>query len=176
MGEVLGDIATYGLGAICGAAVLCGLCPRLILRLMLLVYPRNDERRPELLAELSRIPYRERLMWVADQSVTAVFDGTLARLQARSHRRRELDIRLDGVNERQVELLNNLTSHLRTMRPGDTVSIKLDGMDPDLVPEFLRQQGAIVMQVDCDVEDVAEYSLTSPPSVWKNGQGKRWGR
>jgi hypothetical protein len=75
MGEVLQDVVTYGIGTIIVTALLCGLCPRLVLRLLLLAYPSEDPRRPELLAELSRVPYRERLIWVADQIPTALMDG-----------------------------------------------------------------------------------------------------
>ncbi|MFF1613402.1 hypothetical protein ACFVYA_37015 [Amycolatopsis sp. NPDC058278] len=87
MGDVLQDVVTYGIGTIIVTALLCGLCPRLVLRLLLLAYPSEDPRRPELLAELSRVPYRERLIWVADQIPTALMDGVPERVRARRVRR-----------------------------------------------------------------------------------------
>jgi len=83
MGELLTDIATYGFSTLIITALLCGLCPVLVLRLLLLLYPEGHERRAEWLLEISHVPYRERLIWVASLIPTAFFEAIPERARRR---------------------------------------------------------------------------------------------
>ncbi|MEU0791434.1 hypothetical protein ABZ342_15305 [Amycolatopsis sp. NPDC005961] len=165
MGEVLGDIATYGLGAVVGAAVLCGLCPRLILRLILLVYPRDDERRPELIGELERVPYRERLIWVADQTVTAVFDGIAARFRSRKRHKSNNDWTATSAYTALLSDMNKLKS---AASPGVVITVNLGGdLEPDKVVYYLEQSGINVDRIRRLNKDEATYRVRSVgPSKW----------
>lgn len=71
--------------------VVFGFAPGFCLRLIVRVYPRNNPRRRELIAELYAIPYIKRPLWVAQQLETALFEGlgyrisVMIRLLARGH-------------------------------------------------------------------------------------------
>lgn len=55
--------------------VVYGFAPRLVLRLIVLAFQRDDPRRPELLAELDAVPRWERPLWVAEQLEVALIEG-----------------------------------------------------------------------------------------------------
>ncbi len=57
-----------------------GFAPGAALRLIVLAYHPEDERRDELRAELHAVPRWERPVWVAEQLETAIFDGLRLRL------------------------------------------------------------------------------------------------
>src|SRR5690348_6208017 len=66
-----------------GAAVLVfGFAPGVALRLIVLLYPRGNLRRRELLGELYAVPRIERPFWVAEQLEVALFEGLRDRLTA----------------------------------------------------------------------------------------------
>ena len=67
-----------------GAALLVfGLAPGIVLRLLLLIYPRGHPRRSELLAELYAVPMVLRPFWVAQQLEVALFEGLPSRWATR---------------------------------------------------------------------------------------------
>jgi PadR family transcriptional regulator PadR len=57
-----------------------GFCPGAFLRLIVLLYHREDPRREELIAELYVVPRRERPFWVVEQLEVALFEGLRKRL------------------------------------------------------------------------------------------------
>ena len=73
------------------ALVVFGVAPGLVLRVIVLAYPRSHPRRRELFAELYVVPYVERPWFVAQHLERAVFDGTAARKQAAAQRRRKAE-------------------------------------------------------------------------------------
>ncbi|MEV5718037.1 hypothetical protein AB0L41_29465 [Amycolatopsis mediterranei] len=74
-------------GTLLVAVLIFGFVPGFVLRIAVLLYPRNDERRRELLAELYAMPRIVRPFWVAEQFETALFEGARERLKARKKRR-----------------------------------------------------------------------------------------
>jgi hypothetical protein len=52
-----------------------GLAPGLLLRVIVLAFPKDDPRREELIAELYAVPFIRRPYWVAQQLETAISDG-----------------------------------------------------------------------------------------------------
>lgn len=69
------------------ALVIFGLAPDLLLRLLVLIYPRNSDRRKELIAELRVVPRWERPFWVAEQITLIMSEGSAARLRVRERER-----------------------------------------------------------------------------------------
>lgn len=65
-----------------------GFAPGFCLRLLVKIYPRDDARRRELVAELYTLGRVERLVFVGEQLETALFEGTRSRLAARRRRLR----------------------------------------------------------------------------------------
>jgi len=63
------------------AILIYGFAPGFLLRLLVLVYERDDPRRGELIAQLYDVPRLERPFWVADQIETAIFDGLGPRIR-----------------------------------------------------------------------------------------------
>jgi len=57
-----------------------GFAPGFVLRLLVLLYPKRNPRRRELVAELYEVPRIERPMWVAEQIEVALFEGLAIRL------------------------------------------------------------------------------------------------
>jgi hypothetical protein len=62
------------------ALVVFGFAPGLVLRLIVLAFPRDDPRRKELLGELHAVPRFERPFWVAEQLEVALVEGLAPRL------------------------------------------------------------------------------------------------
>ncbi|MFE9237759.1 DUF2314 domain-containing protein [Streptomyces sp. NPDC007007] len=62
------------------ALVVFGFAPGVFLRLIVLAFPKDDDRRAELRAELNVVPRFERPFWVAEQVEVALFDGLWPRL------------------------------------------------------------------------------------------------
>jgi hypothetical protein len=87
-----------------------GFFPGFVLRLFLLLYPKDDERRPELIAEVYVLPRWKRWLFVSEQMETAIFEGPAERRRRRrervalrgSDRAGEVDAALPGV-ERVAE-------------------------------------------------------------------------
>jgi hypothetical protein len=52
-----------------------GFAPGFCLRLIILLYPRDDERRSELIGELYAMPRIERPLWVGEQLEVGLFEG-----------------------------------------------------------------------------------------------------
>lgn len=65
-----------------------GFFPGFVLRLLVLLYPADDPRRRELIAELYVLGRMERIEWVFQQLETALFEGVSARREQRRDRRR----------------------------------------------------------------------------------------
>jgi hypothetical protein len=64
-----------------------GFFPGFVLRLIILLYPADDPRRRELVAELYVLGRMERIEWVFQQLETALFEGVSTRLARRRSRR-----------------------------------------------------------------------------------------
>jgi hypothetical protein len=61
------------------ALLVFGFAPGVVLRLIVLFYPRGNLRRQELLSELYAVPRIERPFWVAEQLEVALFEGLRGR-------------------------------------------------------------------------------------------------
>jgi hypothetical protein len=70
-----------------------GTAPGLVLRFLVLAYPKGHPRRRELVAQLYTIPRGMRPLWVAEQVEVALFEGVPHRWRAR---RMSLNRRLVG--------------------------------------------------------------------------------
>lgn len=73
-------IAEVGLTSVLTFVLVFGVAPGLFLRLLVLIYPRDDPRRRELVAQLYTLGRVERLLFVGEQFETALFEGTRQRL------------------------------------------------------------------------------------------------
>ncbi len=69
------------------ALLVYGFAPGALLRLIVLLYPRDHPRRWELIGELYAYPRIKRPFWVAEQLETAFFEGLGGRIAARRGRR-----------------------------------------------------------------------------------------
>jgi len=68
------------------ALLVWGFAPGVVLRLIVLLYPRDHPRRRELIGELYAYPRIERPFWVAEQLETALFGGLYPRIARHLHR------------------------------------------------------------------------------------------
>jgi hypothetical protein len=66
------------------ALLVYGFAPGALIRLIVLLYPRDHPRRWELISELYAYPRIKRPFWVAEQLETALFEGLRDRLVARN--------------------------------------------------------------------------------------------
>jgi hypothetical protein len=65
------------------ALVVFGFAPGAVLRLVVLIFRRDDPRRRELLGELYAVPRIERPFWVIEQLEVALFEGLRSRVARR---------------------------------------------------------------------------------------------
>lgn len=87
---------------LCGWLLLIfGFAPGFVLRVLVMLYPPDDERRAELMAELYAMRRIRRPMWVAEQIETALFEGPRQRMRRRGYRRRrQLAVDLERLSKR----------------------------------------------------------------------------
>jgi len=133
------------------ALLVFGFAPGAVLRMIVLLFPRDDPRRRELLGELHAVPRIERPFWVIEQLEVALFEGLRHRFapgKADSFR----DILVLKVIERLLEAglhrdqVNVAAAYLRSRDTDDLVQITLvsDGVsvygctDPDEVADLLQ--------------------------------------
>jgi hypothetical protein len=69
--------------AFAAALLVFGFAPGAVLRLVVLIFRRDDPRRRELLGELYAVPRIERPFWVIEQLEVALFEGLRSRLARR---------------------------------------------------------------------------------------------
>lgn len=62
--------------------VVFGFAPGFVLRLLVRIYPKDDPRRTELISELYMLGRAERLLFVAEQLETVLFEGAPHRVKA----------------------------------------------------------------------------------------------
>jgi hypothetical protein len=79
MTEILDSLVSWP--TLLFAVLIYGFAPGFLLRLLVLVYEKDDPRRGELIAELYDVPRLERPFWVAEQFETAIFDGVVPRVR-----------------------------------------------------------------------------------------------
>ncbi|GAB2516255.1 NB-ARC domain-containing protein [Nocardia heshunensis] len=113
--------------------VLCvyGFAPGFLLRVVVLLYPREDARRRELIAELYVVPRWNRPFWVFEQLETALFEGialrataTAAFLRRRHAGRKRTDyFRLPHGPTMTVPREAAMLSILRAAEPGRVVPV-----------------------------------------------------
>lgn len=104
MAELLELVASWR--ALIVALVVFGFAPGFCLRLIVLIYPRNDPRRAELIAELYIVRRVQRPLWVAEQLEVALFEGLGHRISAalrKLSRRRRTLTRSDDEAVRKIE-------------------------------------------------------------------------
>jgi hypothetical protein len=68
---------------LCVALLVFGVAPGALLRLIVLLYSRDNPRRRELLGELYAVPRFEQPFWVAQQFEVALFEGLADRIKCR---------------------------------------------------------------------------------------------
>ncbi len=90
------------------ALLVFGFAPGALLRLIVLVFRRDDPRRSELLAELHAVPRLERPFWVVEQLEVVLFEGIWNR------RLREGSRRAVGLDQRP---------NLMELKPGEFESL-----------------------------------------------------
>ncbi|WP_344923597.1 hypothetical protein [Saccharopolyspora gregorii] len=81
--------------------IVFGLAPGILLRLILLVYPKGDPRRIEHLASLYKMSWWERPLFVASQLEGAVSDGLPLRFKAYSKKKQAVE-----RNRMQAEIMD----------------------------------------------------------------------
>jgi hypothetical protein len=77
--ELIAEIADWKLFLL--VIFIYAICPQWVLRLLVMVYDKDDPRRQELLGELYAIDYIRRPFWVAQQFETALADGVWPRFR-----------------------------------------------------------------------------------------------
>jgi hypothetical protein len=102
--------------------VVFGAAPRLVLRLLLRIYPPGHHRRRELMAELCVIPRWERPLWVVEQLETALAEGIPARRRGRPRSTIISEGSLDTVRCREDWQCDAGPVELSGAEPGDRVS------------------------------------------------------
>jgi len=86
MVELLEAVGPTSLVSFLLVLLVFGFAPGFVLRIVVLLYPKGDDRRRELVAELYVIPRLIRPVWVAEQIETALFEGLKMRIGRVRHR------------------------------------------------------------------------------------------
>ncbi len=108
---IIRDIILWLLGSAALASMALGFFPDFFMQLIARIYPADDPRRRERIAELYKIPRRDRFWWVGCQLSQALFDGLGARRRERATRRAARLIRrlwrnpLELIKERDAQTL-----------------------------------------------------------------------
>lgn len=124
--------------AILVVLLLFGFAPGCVLRLIVHLYPKNHDRRLELIAELYAMKFIERPLFVAQQIETSLFEGLPARLRNRKRGDHSRVRELAGPIKRELpqwhptlaplaDALNNLVEAHRDKSPRGLRSILITG-------------------------------------------------
>lgn len=89
--ELFGAIASWRSALI--VFVVFGVAPGLVLRLLVKIYPKEDSRRAELIAELYAKGRIERVFFVGEQLETVIFEGIPVRVRTARTRSKERKLR-----------------------------------------------------------------------------------
>jgi hypothetical protein len=81
------------------ALLVYGFAPGALLRLIVLLYPRDHPSRRELIGELYASPRIKRPFWVAEQLETALSEGLCARIARHLHRSHRLVATADDASQ-----------------------------------------------------------------------------
>ena len=81
-------LQTAGLGLVLLSILVFGVAPGLVLRTLVLIYPKDDPRRRDLVADLYDVPFLERPLFVGQQVETVLFEGVPQRLRSVTRARR----------------------------------------------------------------------------------------
>jgi hypothetical protein len=122
-----------------------GLLPGVILRLLVLLYPKSDPRRRELFAELyaPEMGRLERFEWVFMQLETALRDGLASRRDVRRARRQLPATGYVLTSSRFVQVIDGQGYlHFRAPLPIDQTKIGKDGVLLDTRRHRLRRGAA----------------------------------
>lgn len=142
--EAVGDAALPGFLT---ALLVFGFAPGFVLRLIVKLYPRDDLRRRELVAELYTIPRLERPLWVAEQVETALFEGLGTRQQLRIQRRAAFRAAVAANPEyRETRKLTRFSVSITLI----SASLSLRILSTDGILDFplsIKQIGGIVVSV-----------------------------
>lgn len=109
------------------ALVVFGFAPGVLLRMIVLCFPRDHPRRRELLAELRAVPRIERPFWVLEQLELAIFEGLWLRVrpavekQYRSRSRRSL--RASPAEIKAAAIAGGGSAIVRTLEPAHEVDV-----------------------------------------------------
>lgn len=129
--DLLNSIASFWTFLL--AVVVYGFAPGFLLRLLVLVYERDDPRRKELIAELYEVPRLKRPFWVAEQLETAIFDGLVPRVRWALTGRIILRWRLGSGVKRNREFPDSFwipsEDEKDNVRPGDVVKLMFEQSD-----------------------------------------------
>jgi len=100
------------------ALLVFGFAPGVVLRLIVLFYPRGHLRRRELLGELYAVPRIERPFWVVEQLEIALFEGLRDRARAWLLRRKRTEIDEQGSLRLRISVLGVSSLSIEIGRPG----------------------------------------------------------
>jgi len=112
------------------ALVIWGFAPRAVLRLIVLVFHRDDPRRAEMLGEIHAVPRAERPFWVMEQLEVALFEGLYERLQWAAAGRITHRWHLGDGQHRHRQHPDTFyvpdAADLDAIRPGDSVKLMFE--------------------------------------------------
>lgn len=162
-------------------AVMLGFAPGFVIRLVLFLYPWDDERREELPNELYSLPRWKRPMWVAEQLETALFEGPKER--TRNRRRRSAAKQVESIQQdvvaATVESLNELTRWIRDPdRPSESEEIvqraaRWFATDPDRRSErtriYAQAVGMLVTDGDLQLQPGELFDIAIRVAVIADG-------
>ncbi len=137
MRELLETFPVWSWASFATLLFVFGFAPGAVLRLIVLAYHRDDERRAELVGELYSVPRVNRPMWVAEQLEVALFEGIGERLWWAAAGRITYRWRLISGVERNRLYPESFwipsEQEKKSLRAGDTVKLvfelKKDGGD-----------------------------------------------
>jgi DNA helicase HerA-like ATPase len=117
-----------------------GFAPGTVLRLIVLLFPRDHPRRRELLGELYAVPRIERPFWVVEKLEVALFEGLRSRFATR--RRAALVKQADiPVAVNVYDFIGNKTGIFGTIRTGKSSTMKAVAARVFAVSEHRRTAG-----------------------------------
>lgn len=147
MSEILAG--AVALPTLAVAVLVWGLLPGFVNRLFARIYPADDPRRRDMVAELYAVPRWEQPLWVAQQAERAISEGIPARARKRRSRMSKRDVRVALIKP-------GLSSHSRL--------VKVDGrrIRTWRLFEFDRPDGEVRVRY---YVDVVEREFTYKPDA-----------
>jgi hypothetical protein len=121
---VIGWALAAGGGSLILAGLVFGFAPVIVAKVLATAFPKSDPRRAEMLAEIYKVPYKNRVTWLFEQSARVVTEAVPARIKSRTRALPATTVIVLARDPRKIEVLDHVLLDVMPTLPKGTRVIR----------------------------------------------------